>query len=264
MSAEAAGPHMSDGDAREAASYLSRFASEAVSRASGGATSSVAWSPAGEAAVRKFYDRLMKSSPGEVLRQLALPMKEDLLRTAEGAVLLQGDPRTVTVAVGDSVTEVDSEVFSIGRHYDCDIQVQDDLSVSRMNVWVFNFPGGLVVVDGWSLSGTRVSGMPESAETMQSMPGARRTLVLPHDEPVSLLLGAKTVVTFNGKTCLICQENPRNAQLSCGHQAFCQDCAARLVGTACPLCRTLVEGTKRAVRADVGMTFAGGHVTVLT
>eukprot|EP00451_Oxyrrhis_marina_P012555 CAMPEP_0204309124 /NCGR_PEP_ID=MMETSP0469-20131031/918_1 /ASSEMBLY_ACC=CAM_ASM_000384 /TAXON_ID=2969 /ORGANISM="Oxyrrhis marina" /LENGTH=264 /DNA_ID=CAMNT_0051288709 /DNA_START=87 /DNA_END=877 /DNA_ORIENTATION=- len=249
--------------AREAASYLSRFASEAVSHAGGGAASSVAWSPAGEAVVRKFYDDLMKSNPGEVLKQLAVPMKEELLRSAEGAVLLVGEPQTVVVAVGNSVTEQDKEVFSIGRHYDCDVQVPDDLGVSRMNVWVFNFPGGLVVVDGWSLSGTRITGTSESAETMASIPGSRRTLVVPHDEPVSLRLGAKSVVTFNGKTCLICEEHPRNAQLSCGHQAFCQDCAARLVGTKCPLCRTLVEGAERAARADVGKTYVGRKATVL-
>merc|ERR1719386_77599 len=110
-----------------------------------------------EEAMRRLYLHLIENDPDSIFRELAEPLKEDLMATPVGAQLLQGNPTDVTVGFEEACTTVSKNIFSIGRWPICDVEVpandkDEHRLVSRMHLWVFNLPGGLAVVDGWSAS----------------------------------------------------------------------------------------------------------------
>lgn len=210
-----------------------------------------------EGSMRQLYLQCIESNPDVILSEIALPLKEELMQTDMGQQLLQGTSKTVTVAAGGVAVDIDKEAFSIGRYAICDVSLPGCLDISRMQLWVFNLPGGIVVVDGWSLAGSAVLAREQAVEELASSePGARRALVVPHDEAVILRLGGQAV-SLNPKPCVVCLDRPRAVQLGCGHRALCGRCAA--VARECPLCKQNVDpsAVQNSFRACVGATFAG-------
>jgi len=215
-------------------------------------------------AMRELYLHLIETDASRIFSELAVPLKEELM-LSEGAQLMEGRPQAVTVAYGNNVQTIDKELFSIGRLSSNEVMVADDDStVSRMHLWVFSLPGGIVLVDGWSCGGTFV--LDRSLPTRPvSKPGARIAMLIPHNEAVTLRIGASTLLTLNPKLCCVCLERPRALRLPCGHQAVCQQCVEQMTAdgarhlSQCPICRSPIRrpgAIKVTARAAVGATYA--------
>jgi hypothetical protein len=211
----------------------------------------------GEEEMRQLYLQMIVDSPEAILEELALPLKEALTASDTcSKSLLTGPRRDVVVAVNQEVATISKEAFSIGRMHSCDVLLDVlNTSVSRIQCWIFNFPGAIVVVDGWSLSGTAlVNRETPGGEPLASLPHSRRAFMIPHSEAVTLQFGIHTEVTLNPKLCVVCLDRPRSVRLACGHQAFCLACAGQeseYLLTSCPICRADIQygGIKMAVRA---------------
>jgi len=204
--------------------------------------------------MRRLYLLMVEDCPDQILMQLAMPLKEALLRSDAGLELLDGPAKEITLVAGGRAKTCSKEIFSVGRKDTCDVQMQDP-SVSRMHVWVFNLPGAIVVVDGWSCCGTRVTEWDaDDQEPPRSVPGARCAFIVPHGAPAKLHLGQRGL-TLNPKLCVVCWERARALRLPCGHQAVCKHCAGRLA--ECPVCRARIPhaGVQEATRACIGKTY---------
>jgi len=120
----------------------------------------------GEELMRRLYLKCVQVNPGHILQELAVPLREELLGTPEGAQLTQGEPKSVNVAIGaSSIATMDKQVFCVGRAEFCDVVTpRTDRYISRIQLVIFNLPGGLIAVDGWSLTGTSVSTWGLAAE----------------------------------------------------------------------------------------------------
>eukprot|EP00931_Biecheleriopsis_adriatica_P113851 TRINITY_DN89091_c0_g1_i1.p1 TRINITY_DN89091_c0_g1~~TRINITY_DN89091_c0_g1_i1.p1 ORF type:complete len:474 (-),score=79.33 TRINITY_DN89091_c0_g1_i1:38-1438(-) len=189
--------------------------------------------------MRKLYLEMITGSPDAILAELALPLKQEL----EQSEIADGEISNISVSVDEKVVSVEKEAFCIGRLDFCDVQIPERHSdVSRIQCWIFNLPGAMMVVDGWSLAGTFLVDRESSGgDFPASRPHARRVFLVPHGEAVMLRLGRSCSVTLNPKLCIVCCERPRSVRLTCGHQAFCGRCMSiqeRSGGLAeCPLCR---------------------------
>jgi hypothetical protein len=211
-----------------------------------------------EEEIRKLYLAMIETTPEHILQELAAPLKEAFALNVQGSAHPERT-QPVTALIGDSIVNVDKDVFSIGRSPLCDLQVNtDDKSVSRLNCWVFNLPNFVAIVDGWSLAGTAlVDRECSDEELLASKPRARRVFVVPHGEAATLRLGLRTQITLNPKMCIICHERPRAVRLQCGHPAFCAACADAPSLPSCPLCRAVLDkgGVKCAPRAVCAMSY---------
>lgn len=125
-------------------------------------------------------------------------LKSALSQTPEGQQLLEGPktPPKARVEVRHTAARVMlSEVFTVGRAAECDVQTTGDPTTSRLQFLVISLPQGLCIADAWSGGGTRVV-RRETGELPASVPQHRATFMLPHGERVTLMTGAKTTVTF--------------------------------------------------------------------
>jgi len=210
-----------------------------------------------EESMRQLYLQCIETDPDIILAEIAVPLKEELLQTEAGAELMQGTCEAVVVSSRGAAVTVEKEAFAVGRQGTCDVALVGCLDVSRIQFWVFNLPGGLMVVDGWSCSGTAVQARESDChELASSKPGSRRAFVVPHGEAVALQVGQQTV-SLNPKTCVICIDRPREVELGCGHRAMCAQCVRNT--SQCPLCRVPVHrgNVRGTVSACVGATFVG-------
>eukprot|EP00435_Cladocopium_sp_Y103_P002298 s249_g1.t1 len=125
-------------------------------------------------------------------------LKTALSQTPEGQKLLEG-PKTLQkarVEVRHTAARLMlSEVFTVGRAAECDVQTTGDATTSRLQFLVISLPQGLCIADAWSGGGTRVV-RRERGELVASVPQHRAIFVLPHGERVTLMTGAKTTVTL--------------------------------------------------------------------
>lgn len=248
---------------RAAAASISSSMNKTLAGQSGGRQLSVdcAMDEEEEEALRALYLRCIDEDPDVILPKLAVPLKEELMHTELGQQLLQGPMQSVAVATMGQVEAIEKETFSIGRRRSCDVCLPaQSQSVSRIHIWVFNLPGGIVLVDGWSCLGTFVMERENSEQGHQeSCPGSRCAFVIPHGEAVTLRVGTE-YLTLNPKLCIVCFERPRAVRLPCGHQAFCKQCIgpSRAQLTKCPVCNVPLRcgRVRDAVDACVGRTYA--------
>lgn len=125
-----------------------------------------------------------------------------LANWAETEELLGGDDASPHVRIevrGTAGREVRGRAFTVGRAAECDVQVYGDPSVSRLQFLVVLLPKGVIVIDAWSGSGTRVtrrSAEGAEASLHSSMPNRRRVFALARNERATLMVGSKTTVSF--------------------------------------------------------------------
>ncbi|CAK9115056.1 Purple acid phosphatase 7, partial [Durusdinium trenchii] len=130
----------------------------------------------------------------------ALALRSSLQQTEEGKTLLVAPPRPpkVRVEVRHTAGRVMlSEVFTVGRAAECDVQTTGDATASRLQFLVISLPQGLCIADAWSGGGTRVVRREAPNEALPaSLPHHRAAFLLPHGERVTLMTGARTTVTL--------------------------------------------------------------------
>lgn len=212
-----------------------------------------------EESMRRFYLDHVESDPDAIFSELALPLKEALMQTEGGQELLAGPARSVTISAGDAAAvDIDKEMFSVGRKPFCEVRFrQDNTSVSRVHLWIFNFPGGIVVVDGWSCSGAAMTCREREAQELQkSRPGKRRSFIVFHGEAATLDIGREKLA-FSPKLCAVCLVRPRAVHLNCGHKVLCKECVGQSQLVECPVCRAPIDrfSARDTHRACVGHTY---------
>lgn len=127
-------------------------------------------------------------------------LRNELLERPFGKKLLDGASRAPKVRVEVRATAarfLHSEAFTIGRAAECDVQATGDPTASRLQLLVVSLPAGLVIVDAWSGGGTRMVRRSGAVEVLpSSIPQHRTAIFVPHEERVTLLIGARTSVTL--------------------------------------------------------------------
>merc|ERR1711862_885803 len=86
--------------------------------------------------LRQLYLHMMERDPASVFEALAVPLKEELLRSEDGAELLLGDQQETSIAVQGRVVPMEKDAFSLGRIAPSDVLVGADRCVSRMQCWL--------------------------------------------------------------------------------------------------------------------------------
>jgi len=147
---------------------------------------------------RKLYLAMMMTNPGRVLEMLAIPLKQKLLQSSVGAVLLEGSRAPIKIGQGRTFASdcqvVTKEAFCIGRHKACDVQLWDkgDTKASRIHACIFNMPRYILVVDGWSYTGSSVEIEGEDRAYCNQATGF--LVLLPHGTPATLLVGSQRLL----------------------------------------------------------------------
>ena len=127
--------------------------------------------------------------------------------------------------------------FLIGKYQQTDI-VSNNNSVSRVHAAVFVTNIKVVVLDYWSLNGTRCVYRSSGKPLLISTENGRIPMVFDLDESFQLYVGSVRI-SFSTKACLVCMTAPRSVRFGCGHGVACESCRHRL--THCPVCRIRVN-----------------------
>lgn len=204
----------------------------------------------------------MKGLQQELEQQLMLPLKTALENTGRGQRLFEGRSQPVHVVVGQDgkLQRCDEKVLMVGLRPFCNIQLdlgsQQRAGVSRAHCFLINFPGGILVVDAWSLGGTKIRHREDGQEELYiSRPGRRQIFSVPHHEAVILQMGCQ-IVMLNPKVCLACSERPITVRLECGHRALCAKCHRNPACAECPLCRAPADGCQQHACIAAQHTYA--------
>jgi len=124
----------------------------------------------------------------------AEPLKNRFMRTCGGATLIAGPRKPITIRFENGRTHdmvLNKDTFCIGRQPTCEVPLNTDMAVSRIHLCVFNFPGRILVVDGWSLSGTVIEyGGGQVSETHAE----GSLFVVPHGQPAALRIGSSRIL----------------------------------------------------------------------
>jgi hypothetical protein len=111
-------------------------------------------------------------------------------------------------------------------------------------IFVLHKFGKIAIVDVGSWTGIktlfRYSDAIEKPRVSSSM-NNRKTVLLDMTDNSLLELGSQ-LITINPKSCVVCEDAPRQQQFGCGHQCVCTACANKL--DKCPLCRADIQAKK--------------------
>merc|ERR1711879_193840 len=134
--------------------------------------------------------------------------------------------------------ELKGSGFLFGRLYcDFELQCQDD-TISRLQFVLYFLEDCCLVLDCWSIAGTRTTSRSSDEECLESTPTSRRLLTFGKNETFALEVGACCKITVNAKVCICCCDRPREVRFDCGHSHCCRRCANEL--NRCPICRAQV------------------------
>jgi len=148
--------------------------------------------------LRKLYLHMISNNAGLILETLAVPLKQKLLQNSSGAALLEGSWTPIKISQGwtsaSDCLVVEKEAFCVGRHTMCDVQLLDsnDLRSSRIHLCIFNLPGGILVVDGWSISSTSVALQGDEQTLCNDVMGS--VFLVPHGKTAKLLVGSQRLL----------------------------------------------------------------------
>jgi len=133
--------------------------------------------------------------PNRILANLAVPLKDKLLRQSTTNALLEGSQtpiRLLSRRNGSAEQVLLNDAFCIGRLQACEVQLDMcDLNCSRISLCVFNLPGSIVVVDGWSCSG---STLQVDGELMMATSGSQCLFLVPHGKTAILQISHEKII----------------------------------------------------------------------
>jgi len=133
----------------------------------------------------------------------ASALQAALRRHPEAAVLFDenGAGHTHIEVRGTARRKMQSATFLVGRTPACDVHASGDATVSRLQFVAVMLPKAIVVIDAWSLAGTRT--MSRSAHDVRLLPSStpshRAAFLLGVRERVTLYIGKKTTLTLGPK-----------------------------------------------------------------
>jgi len=154
--------------------------------------------------LRKLHLFMTAKSTSNILAKLAVPLKDELLHAGFGAVVVEAPQKLLRLQVQPGGPEqlIDKDAFCIGCLPSCEVQLDiNDRTTSRIHICIFNMPGSIIVVDGWSWPGTglqvggkriprRVTGsifmVPHGTSAMLHV-GKQRVLMNPAEGPKSAM-----------------------------------------------------------------------------
>jgi len=148
--------------------------------------------------LRQLYLAMISTKPHLIFEILAVPLKDRLLHKSCHAVL-EGPRLPIRVnsqRAGWSEQVLDKEAFCIGRANTCEVQLDEhDTTCSRIHMCVFNLPGSIILVDGWSYSSTKLE---YDGELTASPHGTSCVFLVPHGKPAILYIG-REMILINSK-----------------------------------------------------------------
>lgn len=116
--------------------------------------------PLGRSAnLQKLHLLMVAERNSNILAKLISPFKDELLDAGFRAVVMDSprNPLRIQVQPGGSEQLVYKDAFCIGRLPACEVHLDiNDPATSRIHICIFNMPGCIIVVDGWSWPGTRL------------------------------------------------------------------------------------------------------------
>lgn len=141
-------------------------------------------------------------------------------------------------------------VFTFGRFDQNDIHDQD-ISISRIQCFIFMINDSIYIMDGWSLCGTRTKKViTENGYSKNnlnhSVPNNRMLLRFKGTDTIHLQCGDQNPesgtyvdLIINPRECRICRVNARSIRISCGHYILCNNCYYKM--DICPLCQKPIK-----------------------
>jgi len=161
-------------------------------------------------AMRNLRDAFMAESADEsgaaasrcaALRSgFASALQAALRKRPEAAVLFdESDVGHTHIEVRSTARrKMQSATFLVGRTPACDVHASGDATVSRLQCVAVLLPAVVVIIDAWSLAGTRT--MSRSAHGIKTLPAStpshRAAFLLGLRERVTLYIGKKTTITL--------------------------------------------------------------------
>jgi len=109
--------------------------------------------------LQKLHFLMVAERTSNILGKLMEPLKDELLHAGFAAVVMEAPRKPLMLRVQPDGSEllIDTEVFCIGCLPACAVQLDvNDPSTSRTHICIFNMPGCIIVLDGWSWPGIRL------------------------------------------------------------------------------------------------------------
>lgn len=187
---------------------------------------------------RSFYKSVVdRFDWKQQLMNVIQQVKNDTQSQLDGENEINSEEYSLYVGVnGESGGEFTiGDCFIIGQKQGVDV-ICNSSDVSRVHVFVFVTQNKIVVLDYFSLHGTKCVSRSSSEELSSSLETGRRPMIFDLDEAFVLQVAQSTKIKFSTKHCLICLTSPREVRFpKCHHSAVCNSCQKHV--THCPLCR---------------------------
>jgi len=143
--------------------------------------------------LRKLYVYMITRDPNQILEGLAVPLKERFVHKSCQA-FLSGKSTPLRLSFDRSGIHeqvLDKDTFCIGRLKTCEVRLNsNNFSASRIHLCVFNMPGSIIMVDGWSWSGTKVE---VGGEVMTAACGSPGVFLVPDEQLAVLHIGQESI-----------------------------------------------------------------------
>lgn len=154
----------------------------------------------------------------------------------------QPSNREISFTWKGEIVKASGPVISIGKLPNNTISLHDD-TVSRLHALILVFENHLVVVDSWSLNGTKCTHREDKSKLCEGSFCNHRTILnFGKNESFQIMVGLNySCVSFFPKECVVCLDKARQIRHNCGHGVICKECYLKLERNMkeviCPICR---------------------------
>jgi hypothetical protein len=194
--------------------------------------------------IRSNYLKIVNSSRwNSLIMDIGTSVFDNLNIDEESNTLLHN----MYIGTGSScITLEPNNTIIMGRYPDCNIKLDPtNRSLSRVQAIVFRTNTKIIVIDYWSLCGTRTVRRSGTGDLVSSIPNNRCPLIFDLDESFIIQCGDNDMLVnihFSTNECVICMEAPSMVRYTCGHGVVCNTCSNSI--TDCPLCRCSIVPTE--------------------
>ena len=134
-----------------------------------------------------------------------------------------------------SVKTINESVITVGRYNQNDIFTNSHYT-SRFQFILIRSSKYLLIIDSWSMSGTKVVITENERELIEySRPKRRKLIRVNKEQSIAIHCNNKEIILINPRLCIVCEERCRQVKLVCNHAVLCVDCHRKI--NSCPICR---------------------------